>query len=198
MVSLLRWPGKVAAGSTLDQIMTVMDVFPTLAAATGVEPKNTWQFDGINMWPAIERNEKVKREGFVYFGSEIPLYGSFNFTAFDDQWKLVQWLEQDLTEIRIKNELFNIQDDPGEYHDLAAQYPDRVQEMAAAIKTWRSLYPINGVRARISAPPGWRAPWIGRTILVPMTACRKSPRKVWRQTSARCTGWITRWGSGGD
>ncbi|MCB1695528.1 MAG: sulfatase-like hydrolase/transferase [Halioglobus sp.] len=158
VVSLLRWPGKVAAGSTLDQIMTVMDVFPTLAAATGVEPKNTWQFDGINMWPAIERNEKVKREGFVYFGSEIPLYGSFNFTAFDDQWKLVQWLEQDLTEIRIKNELFNIQDDPGEYHDLAAQYPDRVQEMAAAIKTWRSLYPINGVRARISAPPGWRAP----------------------------------------
>lgn len=158
VVSLLRWPAKVAAGSTLDQMMTVMDVFPTLAAAASIETKNTWKFDGINMWSAIERSEKVERTGFVYFGAEIPLYGSFNFTAFDDQWKLVQWLEQDLTEIRINNELFNIRNDPGEYHDLAEQYPDRVQEMAAAIKTWRSLYPINGVRARISAPPGWRAP----------------------------------------
>jgi arylsulfatase A-like enzyme len=158
VVSLLRWPGKVAAGQKLDQVMTVMDVFPTLAAATGVEPKNTWQFDGINMWPAIASQASVQRTGLVHFGSEIPLYGSFNFTAFDDQWKLVQWLEQDLTEISIRNELFNIQDDPGEHKDLAADYPDRVQQMAASIKSWRSLYPINGVRARISAPPGWRAP----------------------------------------
>lgn len=158
VVSLLRWPEKIAAGQKLDQVMTVMDVFPTLAAATDVVPKNKWQFDGINMWPAIERNAKVERKGFVYFGSEIPLYGSFNFTAFDEEWKLVQWLEQDLTEIRIRNELFNIRDDPGEYKDLAAKYPDRVKELAPAIKSWRSLYPINGVRARISAPPGWRAP----------------------------------------
>jgi hypothetical protein len=158
VVSLLRWPEKIAPGKKLDQMMTVMDVFPTLAAAAGVETKNTWQFDGINMWPAIESNAKVERKGFVYFGSEIPFYGSFNFTAFDEEWKLVQWLEQDLTEIRIRNELFNIHDDPGEHKDLAAEYPDRVKEMAAAIKSWRSLYPINGVRARISAPPGWRAP----------------------------------------
>jgi arylsulfatase A-like enzyme len=158
VVSLLRWPEKIAPGKKLDQMMTVMDVFPTLAAAAGVETKNTWQFDGINMWPAIESNAKVERKGFIYFGSEIPFYGSFNFTAFDEEWKLVQWLEQDLTEIRIRNELFNIHDDPGEHKDLAAEYPDRVQEMAAAIKRWRSLYPINGVRARISAPPGWRAP----------------------------------------
>lgn len=158
VVSLLQWPKKIAPGKKLDQLMTVMDVFPTLAAAAGVDTKNTWQFDGINMWPAIENNARVERKGFVYFGSEIPLYGSFNFTAFDEEWKLVQWLEQDLTEIRIRNELFNIADDPEEREDLAARYPERVKEMAAAIKSWRSLHPINGVRARISAPPGWRAP----------------------------------------
>ncbi|MGI9284280.1 MAG: sulfatase family protein [Pseudomonadales bacterium] len=158
VVSLLRWPDKIAAGKKLDQMMTVMDVFPTLAAATGVETKNTWRLDGIDMWPAIDRNVEIERKDFVYFGSEIPRYGSFNFTAFDEEWKLVQWLEQDLTEIRIKNELFNIHKDPGEHKDLAAKHPKRVKEMAAAIKRWRSLYPINGVRARISAPPGWRAP----------------------------------------
>lgn len=158
VVSLLRWPEKIAPGKKFDQVMTVMDVFPTLAAAAGIETHNKWQFDGVNMWPAIDSSKAVEREGYIFFGSEIPLYGSFNFTAFDAEWKLVQWLEQDLTEIRIKNELFNIKKDPGEYKDLAARHPERVAEMAAAIKSWRSLYPINGVRAQISAPPGWRAP----------------------------------------
>jgi arylsulfatase A-like enzyme len=158
VVSLMRWPGKVAAGESLDQVMTVMDVFPTLAAAAGVEPGNTMRFDGLNMWPAIEGGVKVERNELIFFGSEIPRYGSFNFTAFDEEWKLVQWLEQDLTEIRIKNELFNIKRDPAEQHDLAAEHPERVKVLAQAIKKWRSLYPINGVRARIGAPPGWRAP----------------------------------------
>jgi arylsulfatase A-like enzyme len=142
----------------MEQLTTVMDVFPTLAAAAGIEPQNTLQLDGLNMWPAIQGKETVERDKLVFFTSEIPRYGSFNFTAFDDQWKLVQWLEQDLTEIHIRNELFNIRKDPYEYDDLAAQYPERVAEMAEAIKQWRGLHPINGVRARIGAPPGWRPP----------------------------------------
>lgn len=158
VVSLMRWPEQIKAGQTLSQLMTVMDVFPTLATAAGVKPQNTWRFDGIDMWPAIANNSNVERNELVHFGSEIPLFGSFNFTAFDQEWKLVQWLEQDLTEIRIRNELFNIANDPGEHSDVAAQHPERVQTMATAIKNWRSLHPINGVRARIAAPPGWRAP----------------------------------------
>ncbi|GAB3103723.1 sulfatase-like hydrolase/transferase [Aestuariicella hydrocarbonica] len=158
VVSMVRWPEQIKAGQRLDQVMTVMDVFPTLAAAAAIEPNNVMQFDGINMWPAIQKGESINRDGLIFFGSEIPNYGSFNFTAFDEQWKLVQWVEQDLTEIRIRNELFNIQRDPFEEHNLVDQYPEKVASMAQAIKEWRSLYPINGVRARVAAPPGWRAP----------------------------------------
>ena len=158
VVSLLRWPEQIAAGQKLDQMITVMDVFPTLAAAAGIKPENKLRFDGLNMWPAIQKNIQVERNHLVFFGSEIPRYGSFNFTAFDEEWKLVQWVEQDLTEIRIKNELFNIKQDPSEFNDLSAKHPERVAQLAQAIKQWRSLYPINGVRARIGAPPGWRAP----------------------------------------
>ena len=158
VVSLLRWPDRIAGGQKMEQVMTVMDVFPTLAAATGIKPLNTWQFDGLDMWPAINKQQQIERSAWIYFGSEIPRYGSFNFTAFDSEWKLVQWLEQGLTEIRIKNELFNIQKDPSEASDLAAQFPERVKQMAEAIKHWRSLHPINGVRARLSSPPGWRPP----------------------------------------
>jgi arylsulfatase B len=117
----------------------------------------------------------VKRDKLVMFGSEIPRYGSFNFTAFDEQWKLVQWLEQDLTETRIRHELFNIAEDPYEYHDLSTKHPERVKQMAEAIKSWRSLHPINGVRARISAPPGWRAPLDWADYPRPLDSLQKTP-----------------------
>ena len=35
VVSLLRWPQRLAGAQRMDQIMTAMDVFPTLAAAAG-------------------------------------------------------------------------------------------------------------------------------------------------------------------
>ena len=42
VVSLMRWPGVLEPAQSFDQIMTVMDVFPTLAEATGVTPLNNF------------------------------------------------------------------------------------------------------------------------------------------------------------
>ena len=36
----MRWPQKIQAGTDMGQIMTAMDVFPTLAAAVGITPQN--------------------------------------------------------------------------------------------------------------------------------------------------------------
>lgn len=158
VVSLLRWPGQVEKGSQLDQLVTVMDVFPTLASAAGVPTGDTRELDGLDMWPAIHDGREVDRDELVHFGSEIPRYGSFNFAALDGKWKLVQWVEQDPLSTTVRNELFRIDEDPGEYNDLAQLHPERVQEMAESIARWRSLYPLNGTRARISSPPGWLPP----------------------------------------
>ena len=158
VVSLMRWPSKIPAGSQLADIMTVMDVFPTLAAATGVSADNSYPFDGINMLPTLTENKAVKRKDSIFFGSEIPRYGSFNFTVFNDEWKLVQWVEQDLLSTTVTNELFRVADDIGEYNNLAQQYPDIVDELSREAIRWRSLYPLNGTRARISSPPGWHPP----------------------------------------
>jgi len=37
VAAALRWPGQVAAGSKMNQVMSAWDVFPTLAAAAGVK-----------------------------------------------------------------------------------------------------------------------------------------------------------------
>ena len=158
VVSLLRWPAMLDSGQQFDQIMSVMDVFPTLAAAAGIEAGNTFKLDGRNMWPAIALDETVSLEKPLMFASEIPIYGSFKFTAFDEDWKLVQEVEQEQLSITVTNYLFDIANDPNEYNNLASAYPDIVEQLSQAIHDWRAQYPINGTRSELVPPPGWRAP----------------------------------------
>ena len=175
VVSLMRWPGHVAAGAKMDQIMTVMDVFPTLAAAAGVETRNRRKFDGRDMWPAIADGKKIPRKQYVFFGSETPIYGSVALTAFNDEWKLVQEVEQEQISATVTNYLFKISEDPNEYNNLAASHPDVVQELAKKIHDWRALYPISGTRSQLVPPPGWRAPKDWATYPIPLAELQDGP-----------------------
>lgn len=158
VISLMRWPERIAAGGVMSQIMSVMDVFPTLAAAAGITAKNERPFDGRSMWPAISQGVKQPRDDYLFFASEIPIFGHFNLTAFNDEWKLVQEIDQEQLSVHVTNYLFKLSDDPYEYKNLADQYPEKVAELSKKIQDWRALYPINGTRSTIAPPPGWRAP----------------------------------------
>ena len=158
VVSLMRWPEKLQGGQIFDQVMTVMDVFPTLADAAGVDALNTFEFDGSSLWSSISEGTTHTREDMIMFASEIPIYGSFKLTAFDNTWKLVQEMEQDQLSTTVTNYLFKIVDDPNEYNNLAAEYPDIVVSMSKAISEWRALHPVSGTRSVLIPPPGWRAP----------------------------------------
>ena len=158
VVSVIKWPGHIEAGSSNDTVMTVMDVLPTLAAAANVSLDGEIEVDGKNMLPVLTDQGDVAREETLFFVSEIPNYGSFNLAAIKGDWKLVQWIEQDPVSTDVRYELFNLKDDPGEYHNQASKHPDLVQELAKEILNWRALHPINGTRARLAPPPGWRAP----------------------------------------
>jgi arylsulfatase A-like enzyme len=166
VVATMRWPGKIQAGSTLESIMSVMDVFPTLAAAAGVEARNRRKLDGRSLWPAITTGKHIAREDHLFFASEIPIRGAFSLTAFNDEWKLVQEVRQGLLSADVSNFLFRISEDPNELNNLAAKHPDVVERMADAIHQWRSLYPVAGTRAELVPPPGWRAPkdWVDYPI----------------------------------
>lgn len=168
VVALMRWPGVIPAGTRIDSIMSVMDVFPTLAAAAGVEPGSTRKLDGRDMWPAIAKGKAIPRDDYLFFASETPIRGSFSLTAFDDEWKLVQEVRQGLLSAEVTNYLFRIQDDPNEYNNLAEAHPDVVAKMAGAIHRWRSLYPVAGTRSELVPPPGWRGPKDWASYPVPL------------------------------
>lgn len=158
VVSLMRWPNVIEAGSRMDSIMSAMDVFPTLAEAAGIEMKNEFELDGRSLWPAIAEGKQIPREQLLYFASETPIRGTFNVTGFNDEWKLVQMIKQGLLSADVESWLFNVGEDPFEHNNLAAAHPKIVADMARQIHDWRTMYPISGTRNGLVPPPGWRAP----------------------------------------
>jgi arylsulfatase A-like enzyme len=175
VVSLMRWPRALEPGSQRDAIVSVMDVFPTLAAATGIEKQHSRRLDGRNLWPAIQGGERPTRAEYLCFASETPIRGSFSLTCFNDEWKLVQEVRQGLLSADVTSYLFRIRDDPNEYHNLATQYPDVVAEMSAAIHRWRTLHPAAGARAELVPPPGWRAPLDWASYPIPLDELQSTP-----------------------
>ena len=175
VVAVMRYPSRIKAGSRFDSIMTAMDVFPTLATAAGVPRGNTMDLDGRDLWKPISEERHVPREDYVFFASETPISGYFNLTAFNDEWKLVQEVNQGLTTADITNHLFRISEDPYERVNLAEKRPEIVAEMAHAIHTWRTMHPISGTRHQLVPPPGWRAPKDWATYPVPIEDLQSTP-----------------------
>ena len=158
VVAAMRWPARIEAGSSMNSIMSVMDVLPTLTAAAGIEANTHFALDGRNMLPAILESTPMPRDELLFFISETPIRNHVSVTAFNDQWKLVQFIETGLSSMHIENHLFDINADPYEYINLAEQHPDVVADLAREIHHWRNLYPLAGTRVELMPPPGWRAP----------------------------------------
>ena len=53
MPAVVWWPGHVPAGKTSQEIIDMIDVFPTFLAAAGAEPDPAWKIDGVNELPTL-------------------------------------------------------------------------------------------------------------------------------------------------
>jgi arylsulfatase A-like enzyme len=177
VVSVMRWPGKLEAGSLNTSIMSAMDVLPTLAGAAGVAVETPFELDGRNLWPALEEGRREPRKDYLFFASETPIRGHFNITAFNDEWKLVQEIDQGLLAADVTTHLFRVSEDPNEHHNLAASHPRIVEKMSEAILEWRSLYPVAGTRSELVPPPGWRAPldWVNYPVPLEALQAQAAP-----------------------
>ena len=160
--SIVRWPTRFEAGGRVDSIVSVMDLYPTIASLAGVSTHGGFKLDGRDASSALLENAHLPLEDYLFFTAETPIRGSFSLTAFNEEWKLVQEIQQGFLSAEVTNFLFQIKDDPYERQNLAEAHPERVAEMAEAIRRWRLLYPVNGTRSNLVPPPGWRAPrdWV--------------------------------------
>jgi arylsulfatase B len=142
-----------------------------------VKRGNGFELDGRDLSAAILSNERVPRKDYLYFASETPIAGQYNLTAFNDEWKLVQEIQQGLLSATVTNYLFQIAEDPNEMNNLAAAHPEVVEKMAEAIHIWRQRYPVSGTHAELVPPPGWRAPkdWVNYPVPLDQLQAEPAP-----------------------
>ncbi|GIW89847.1 MAG: hypothetical protein KatS3mg109_0279 [Pirellulaceae bacterium] len=132
---VISWPGVVPCGSRSEVVVQSCDFYPTILDALGSKPLPGQHFDGISIMPAL-RGEPLQREAiFTYFphNPPVPDWLPPAVTVHAGDWKLIRIFHGgDNGAHRWK--LFNLREDPGETHDLAAAEPDRVRILDAMIE----------------------------------------------------------------
>ena len=156
--ALLHWPKIIAAGQVSDDVISVLDIFPTLAQAANIPMGNDKALDGQERWRALMKSGQDPRNGDLYFASNSPIFNKYHLALMESRWKLVQIIDHQSQSTNVENFLFDLPNDEGETQNLAEQHPEQVARMAEKIRKWRSQHPINGLRVALAPHPGWRAP----------------------------------------
>ncbi len=133
---IVRFPGVVEPGSQIDKFAYVRDILPTLLELAGVETpqgeydgRQIYAPDGISMTPVLRGETLTVRTEEHPVGYELA--GSS--AVFKGPWKLMQNLAPKGTG---EWELYDIESDPSELTNLAADRPDLVAEMTAFYEQW--------------------------------------------------------------
>ena len=112
---IASWPGVIEAGTTSDHISAFWDFLPTCTDLAGIEtPQN---IDGISMLPALlGKKEEQQQHPYLYWEFHEGK-GSKQAVRFEN-WKAVSFLADN------RIELYDLESDPYEQDDLAAQHPE--------------------------------------------------------------------------
>jgi arylsulfatase A len=136
--TLMRWPGRIPAGSVCSEMASTMDLLPTIAKLAGTSAPDDRVIDGKDIWPLMsgEPTARTPHEAFYYFwdrGLEAVRAG---------QWKL--HLNHSYRQLSVPGSngkpgkysdgkmpgaLYDLHKDVGESKNVAAQFPDVVARL---------------------------------------------------------------------
>lgn len=118
---IAAWPGKITAGQSTDHISAFWDVLPTLCDATGATiPADT---DGISFLPTLLGQEGQEVHEFLYW--EFPSYTGQQAVRMG-KWKGIR---KNIFKGNMDIQLFNLETDPREETNVAANHPDIVENI---------------------------------------------------------------------
>lgn len=149
---IARWPGQIPGARTSDALVSMMDIFPTIAhlcdATLPAKP-----LDGIDIWPLLaEQIQSIDRPPLLYF----------------DNWDLqcARWMNWKLHIARHNTaaytpeppggrhsyllphpELYNLTTDPDESYDVASENQQIVLQMKAKIREMMKTFPMEVQKA---------------------------------------------------
>lgn len=147
---IIRWPKLIDAEKNCDQPIVLTDLFPTLAAATGIDVSKIQPCDGINRLPLLKDPLAPQPWPTMYF--HYPHYyhapPSTPASALrSGPWKSIEYYENKQVE------LYNLESDPSELNDVADKFPEQTAALLQHLRQW-----LTSVDAQLPTPnPNYRS-----------------------------------------
>jgi arylsulfatase A-like enzyme len=153
MPFVARWPGKIAAGASSTQLVSLTDMVATFAHLTGQTLSHGAGEDSLSVLPILlGRTSKPIRDTIIHEG------GPGELAIRQGNWKLIPWLS-DMSMFEgfgygpsseftppakevprpggPQAQLYNLAEDPGERHNVYTEHPEIVQRLAELLQRYR-------------------------------------------------------------
>ena len=159
-----RWPAaNLAGGRDVSVPIAYVDVLPTLMRVAGIDDHGGKPLDGVDMLDVLTgEQEALERDLYSFVGRSEE---RDQVAVSEGDWKLVvigPHLTQEGAAEASTRQLFRLDEDPLERHDVAADHPDIVARLTAKAIAFRALQPPNPValysegEGTFVPPPNWQ------------------------------------------
>jgi len=166
---IVRWPGRVPAGTESDALVSQIDLIATFAAAAGTTIPEDAVVDGVNQLSELMGEAAEPARNFLVISPNSPKHltvrkGKWVYIPAQDEGgfqgkkvgehllggaaaqRLTHLKNSDVVDGQVRKDappvqLYNLQDDPRQSKNVYAAHPEVLAELAAFLKTWRAKIP---------------------------------------------------------
>ena len=137
---IMRWSGHIPEGTACDKLSATMDLLPTFAAIAGA-PLPNHKIDGVNILPLLQGKPDANPRDhlFYYYGKQLQCVREGKWKLhFPHSYRSYQGVEPGMdglpgpyTRGETGLELYDLENDIGEKHNVAEKHPEVVKRLQA-------------------------------------------------------------------
>ena len=143
---IVSWPGVTRPGTVTDVPVITPDIPATILAGTEVGPDPDQPLDGRDLTPVLTGGGLDRPALFWHYPHYHPGGATPYSAVLAGGWRLVHFYEDG------RDELYDLDTDPGETRDLAAREPARLTALREQLSTW-----LSHTGAQLPVPnPDWK------------------------------------------
>lgn len=137
---IARWPGVIPQGAISQAVGSVLDFFPTCVALAGGTVPDDRPLDGIDLMPALTRDVEPLRTLYYYYKDQLQavrhgkwkLHFCYHDMSIGTRHVAESWITPE-TPL-----LFDLEVDPSERFDLAAENPEVVAKLVKIAEGYKA------------------------------------------------------------
>ena len=166
---IVRWPGRVPAGTESDMLISQVDLITTFAAVSGASIPDGAVIDGVNQLPVLTGDATEPARHLLIISPNSPMHltvrkGPWVFIPARDEGgfqgkqpgdhlfagaaaqQLTHFVNSDVLDGKIRSDappaqLYQMKSDPYQTRNVHDEHPKVVAELSQLLKTWRARIP---------------------------------------------------------